>query len=103
MRQLYEDYCYECEGLGDDYYTTEDGVEAWRCPECPFNEGEWIPCSERLPEPNQTVLVSINGEVDADWIAVDSTGYGSWYRCMKDVMSVDAWMPLPEPYGGEQK
>ena len=40
MRQPYDDYCYECEGLGDDYYTTEDGVEVWRCPECPFYEQE---------------------------------------------------------------
>ena len=63
----------------------------------------WIPCSERLPESNQCVLVSIKGEVDVDWIAVDSTGYGCWYRCMKDVMSADAWMPLPEPYKGKQE
>ena len=63
---------------------------------------QWIPCSERLPESNQCVLVSIKGEVDVDWIAVNSTGYGWWYRCMKDVMSVEAWMPLPEPYKGEE-
>ena len=63
----------------------------------------WIPCSERLPEPNEMVLISVNGEVDADWIAVDNTGYGCWYRTMRCAIDIDAWMPLPEPYQeGEQ-
>ena len=61
-------------------------------------EPQWIPCSERLPEPNEMVLISVNGEVDADWIAVDNTGYGCWYRTMKYAIDIDAWMPLPESY-----
>lgn len=65
-------------------------------------EQQWIPIEEQCPEPNEMVLISINGEVDADWIAVDLTGYGCWYRAMKDVMSVDAWKPLPEPWRGEK-
>ena len=31
------DYCYECTGYGDDYYTDEDGDLACHCPECLFN------------------------------------------------------------------
>ena len=31
------DYCYECSGYGDDYYTDEDGELVCRCPECPMN------------------------------------------------------------------
>lgn len=61
-------------------------------------EPEWIPVSERLPEPNEMVLISVNGEVDADWIAVDNTGYGCWYRTMRHAIDIDAWMPLPESY-----
>ena len=64
---------------------------------------EWIPCSERLPEPNEVVLISVNGNVDADWIAVDNTGYGCWYRTMKYAIDIDAWMPLPEPWKGEEE
>lgn len=31
------DYCYECGGYGDDYYTDENGDLVCRCPKCPFN------------------------------------------------------------------
>ena len=33
------DYCYECGGLGDDYFINNDGELECRCPECPFNPG----------------------------------------------------------------
>ena len=66
-------------------------------------EQRWIPVSERLPDPNKAVLISVNGEVDVDWFAFDNTGYGCWYRTIKSVIDIDAWMPLPEPYKGEQE
>lgn len=31
------EYCYECQGYGDDYYDDEDGNLIHRCPECIFN------------------------------------------------------------------
>ncbi len=31
------DYCYECTGYGDDYYTDENGDLVCCCPECLFN------------------------------------------------------------------
>lgn len=31
------DFCYECSGLGDDYYIDDDGELSCRCEECPFN------------------------------------------------------------------
>ena len=40
------EYCYECNGLGDDYYLDDDGELACACPECMFNpyldDGELI-------------------------------------------------------------
>lgn len=62
----------------------------------------WIRIEDRCPKPDVLVLVSTKGEVDADWIAKDSTGYGCWYRSMRGVNDIDAWMPLPEPWKGEQ-
>ena len=81
----------------------------------------WIPCSERLPEPQTEVVVSFdNGEVKIlwqDWAVPSSLGnypgeplayiggdgiphtYEEW-ESMKTYAV--AWMPLPEPYKGEQ-
>ena len=83
----------------------------------PVSEAErmgWIPCSERLPEegervlathlgginPNNQVIEHIyqHGKFTCGWdmdMNVDSPTFGQRY--MGDVI---AWMPLPEPYGG---
>ena len=38
MSNLYDpDFCYECEGYGDDYFLNEEGEWESRCPTCPFN------------------------------------------------------------------
>ena len=31
------DKCYECRGLGDDYYVSEDGELVCFCDDCPCN------------------------------------------------------------------
>lgn len=76
-------------------------------------ESKWIPCSERLPEVDVFVLVTLqhfNGEIDVI-IAKVIKGYfsnvfewesddGEWTW---DIGCGFAWMPLPEPYKGEQK
>ena len=31
------EYCYECSGLGDDYYIDEDGELVCACAECSMN------------------------------------------------------------------
>ena len=60
---------------------------------------KWIPCSERLPEPNKAVLVSTNtGEIDVDYYGLkckDFIGLKGTH------LNAVAWMPLPEPYKGE--
>lgn len=53
--------------------------------------GEWIPCSERLPEDEGKYLVSLNyGDV-----TMDSFIDGMF---IMNLINVVAWMPLPEPY-----
>lgn len=70
---------------------------------------EWIPVSERLPEGENGVLITVNGKLnniifdnaiekgfyneDDGWI-VD--GYLDWIT-----PEVTAWRPLPEPWKGE--
>ena len=57
-------------------------------------ETRWIPCSERLPEDKQEVLVTEYGDTD-----IGRRFEGRWLDRYGDKMKdVTAWMPLPEPY-----
>ena len=65
--------------------------------------GEWIPCSERLPEKNGRYLTScVSNLTNRYYIDSIFFAYGEWDCCNGDV---EAWMPLPEPYmeGGDEK
>jgi len=70
--------------------------------------GRWIPCSERLPED-----VEIGEEYPTVIFCTDKATYAGFYEHYLDgkwwtegdytVDGVIAWMPLPEPYKGEQE
>lgn len=61
---------------------------------------QWIPCSERLPEPGVNVLVDVAYIPEgyrfplADMIGED----GEWINCDGSNWFAVAWMPIPEPY-----
>ena len=61
------------------------------------NVGEWIPCSERLPEKAGNYIVTSKG---CTWVAY--WFYHTWWGIEKRCRwtDVEAWMPLPEPYKG---
>jgi hypothetical protein len=64
---------------------------------CPSAEkqGEWIPCSERLPEkPNIYTVTDSKGDVVRFVFSDTESSREYWLRCAK------AWMPLPEPWEG---
>ena len=56
----------------------------------------WIPCSERLPEKGELVLVTVWNDVTIAWRNI----YGGWDSAedMYEKGDVIAWMPLPNPY-----
>ena len=65
--------------------------------------GEWIPCSERLPEDGDNVLVCLtNGTYDIAFIHNYDNKYYCWLSNSDDYCyeneSIIAWMPLPLPF-----
>ena len=60
-------------------------------------EPPWIPCSERLPDNDESVLISNSHGVTKAW------WNGRFWSsiAVKKYKTVTAWMPLPEPYRGE--
>ena len=74
---------------------------------------QWIPCSERLPKDLEDVLVWVSGVfISGAHVGEECQWYGTGYminakwnvECYKHIkdIKVIAWMPLPEPYKGEQ-
>ncbi len=83
-------------------------------------EGEWIPCSERMPELGQEVLVYAIGKDDGfigDAVTTiserfifrlfpSSDGVEEWrspWEYFDSNYEITHWMPLPEPPKGEQE
>lgn len=81
------------------------------------NEMKWTPCSERLPltyEGNipvseaYIVTVSVDGVLFVDMAYSFGTYIDGFWDTVVDWdegndVHVVAWMPLPEPYGGDAK
>ena len=62
-------------------------------------EKRWIPCSERLPEVNESVLATtVWDDVTIAW----RIGFDKWFIHEEGINAITedlrAWMPLPEPY-----
>ena len=64
-------------------------------------EKAWIPCSERLPECNEEVLIKFsNGKIDIGYrVSIFWFPNNEFYADYRVV----SWMPLPEKYEGEHK
>ena len=71
--------------------------------------GQWIPCSERMPDDESYILVSFENYTMPDIARYEENDEGGTFYPGDDEKSyssygivVNAWMPLPEPYREEQ-
>lgn len=63
-------------------------------------ERKWIPVTEQLPKVSENILIcDIDGDIDLGHL----TRYGVYYPEFwgDRIKNVTAWMPLPEPWEGE--
>lgn len=73
--------------------------------------GKWIPCSERLPEKKRKtywVCTDTEYQCECRWTnnrfgLGESDNWGWSYFDTPKYTEIIAWMPLPEPYKGEQE
>lgn len=71
--------------------------------------GEWIPCSERLPERYCHCLVTRRNEYEDGFdtdvredVYLELEGVWDWHSKFEGLHDeIIAWMPLPEPYEGK--
>lgn len=66
-------------------------------------EQRWIPVSERLPEEGKVVLTQAKFKDDVKMAVSSRIDYNYWTTWGTRDINIIAWMPLPEPYKGEQK
>ena len=60
--------------------------------------GQWIPCSERLPEEGEKVLASTTNTVFTQVFKGTHGTSDSWWWNNNTIKTIYAWMPLPKPY-----
>lgn len=66
---------------------------------------EWIPCSENLPDPYESVLVTAKMEGDSHSLTYQGARTGCAFELSgvknPEEYIVTAWQPEPEPWEGE--
>ena len=100
--------CYMFKYIGDSYteckYYPCDDIKALEAIPSAEAVQSWIPCSERLPSNDESVLVTIDDRIefgkyeDGEWSIWDCE---HWDKLGSK--GIIAWVPLPKPYNGAKK
>ena len=89
----------------------DTGLEPREVLQLKKNAVQWIPVTERLPDPESYILVSFENYSlpNIATYRVDEDGSGAFYPGDEDYtylsagVFVNAWMPLPEAYKAEME
>ena len=88
--------------FGDEEEATRYHVLSWAIQAMKGTQ-RWIPVSERLPKPDEEVFVYLWGNVP-HLASVNSEGQWETDQFYLDADDTPkAWMPLPEPWKGEEE
>ena len=72
-----------------------------------LQEPQWIPCSVKYPDPDERVLVTRGGYDYYVWDCMSNRGDDYFWEDEEgfyhNKYEVVAWMPPPEPWGGDAK
>lgn len=80
-----------------DMISRQDAINALKA------EPQWIPCSERLPKVGQDVLFSVQDLFASEGCLRDDGDWSQFrWQAIQKKEAVTAWMPLPEPWRGEE-
>lgn len=96
--------CHDCPYWADDVGCYEDEATADMLIANNVTVQEWIPVSERLPNPFVSVLVQMPGEKPCPTVREGFiTRDGIWHSALYDREpdEVTHWMPMPQPPKGE--
>lgn len=90
------------QGLNNQWHYDRNAIKALPSAQ---PEPHWIPCSERLPEESGRYLISVlDGVGRRTTVAPYQPRYKAWTMTGRMAYwKVIAWLPLPEPYIGEEK
>lgn len=90
--------CMDCRAIGCGGNTAEKAVAAWN-----KRASDWIPCSERMPENGQRVLIRSSSNRFFDVIYHSDIQYPNFtlkifgHTYAWDYRDVISWKPLPYP------
>ena len=83
-------------GVGDYYDVLRVAIES-------IKQTMWIPVTERLPKEDGNYLITARWECGEPSVYMDYFQFGCmWDDCHNERCEVTAWMPLPEPWEGEE-
>jgi len=104
-----DEWCHDCSEYDHDRHCCPRWNRVIR--ETLKDAQQWIPCSERPPEDDNVYFVTVHPDyVVPGGLSVDTLHWydGKWWfdyygQPAEFTDPIIAWMPLPEPYGGEQE